>query len=291
MLKSRQNVIAHIHTCSGLTFFLDGSLLLIAKLLRRPVVLHIHGARFDQFLDELSTPLRWLARWLARRASRVVVLSETWRETLRPRLPGAHLDVIPNGVPVRESDASLKTDNPSVLILFLGNLSQRKGVWELIEAMLNVPLSARLALVGGEDDKGIGEAISKKLVELKLTERVSIEGPTYGDAKHDWLKNADIFVLPSHAEGLPIALLEAMGAGLPSVVTAVGAMPSVIDDGVQGKMVNPGDATGLAESLTLLINDAELRHEMGEAGRARCRERYGVERSAENYIRLYTEIA
>ncbi len=123
-----------------------------------------------------------------------------------------------------------------------------------------------------------------------MTDRVKLIGPAYGEDKHRWLEKADIFVLPSHAEGLPIALLEAMGGGIPAVVTAVGAMPTVIDDGVQGKVVPPGDVDALSAALTALVNDPALRQTMGEAARTRCLADYGVERSAENYLRLYAEI-
>lgn len=289
-LRGKGQSVAHIHTCSGLTYFLDGTLLIIARLLAQPVVLHIHGARFDRFLDELPAPLLFLARWLARRANRVVVLSETWKETLTDRLPGAQLSVIANGVPVRDQPVEAENATQTVFILFLGNLSQRKGVWELIDAMRAVPVEATLALVGGEDDPGISDAVQTRINEAGMTDRVKLIGPAYGEDKHRWLEKADIFVLPSHAEGLPIALLEAMGGGIPAVVTAVGAMPTVINDGVQGKVVPPGDVDALSAALTALVNDPALRRTMGEAARKRCLADYGVERSAENYLRLYSEI-
>ncbi len=290
VLRGKGPLVAHIHTCSGLTYFLDGTLLVIARLLAKPVVLHIHGGRFDRFLDELSDPARFLARWLARRASRVIVLSETWREILVDKLPGARLSIIANGVPVRDEREEKESFSQTVSILFLGNLSHCKGVWELIDAMCMVPVTATLMLVGGEGEPGIFDAAQARISELNMTDRVKLIGPAYGEDKHQWLEKADIFVLPSHAEGLPIALLEAMGGGKPAVVTAVGAMPTVIDDGVQGKVVPPGDVDALSAALTVLVNDPVLRRTMGEAARKRCLADYGVERSAENYLRLYTEI-
>ena len=290
-LRGRKTTVAHIHTCSGLTYFLDGTLLIIARLLARPTVLHIHGARFDRFLDELPAPLLMLARWQARRASRVVVLSESWQQTLAGRLPGARLSVIANGVPVMSASSTRRDDNSGAIsILFLGNLSQRKGVWELLDAMVKVPEHATLALVGGEDDPGIARAVKARIDELGLADRVTVAGPAYGEDKHRWLETADIFVLPSHAEGLPIALLEAMGAGLPAVVTSVGAMPAVIDDGVQGRVVAPGDVDALCSALSALVDDPGARRAMGEAARTRCQADYGVERSAENYLRLYADM-
>jgi len=289
-LRGKGLSVAHIHTCSGLTYFLDGTLLIIALLLAKPVVLHIHGGRFDLFLDGLSGPMLFLARWLARRASRVVVLSETWREILTDRLPGARISVIANGVPVRDEAVEEENASQIVSILFLGNLSQGKGVWELIDAMRTVPAIAALVLVGGESNPGISDAAQVRINELGMADRIKLIGPAYGEEKHQWLEKADIFVLPSHAEGLPIALLEAMGGGIPAVVTAVGAMPTVIDDGVQGKVVQPGDVAALSTALTELVNDPVLRRSMGEAARKRCLADYGVERSAENYLRLYAEI-
>jgi glycosyltransferase involved in cell wall biosynthesis len=283
-------VIAHIHTCSGLSYFLDGTLLLLARVRGVPVVLHVHGANFDKFLDALPGVGRWLARWLARRAARIVVLSEEWRANLAQRLPGAHLAVIVNGVPIPEARTQAPDDDGATSILFLGNLGKRKGVWDLLEAAEQLPDTARLILVGGEEEPGIAKEFVAALGRRHLESKVEYAGPAFGAEKHQWLARARIFVLPSYAEGLPISLLEAMAAGLPVVVTPVGGIPTVIRDGEEGLLVQPGDVAGLASALNRLLEDAGLRQRLGNAARARCTERFGIENVARAYLDLYRGI-
>lgn len=287
---NNKKTIAHIHTCSGLTFFLDGTLLILARLKGCPTVLHIHGATFDAFLDGLPPIQLMIACWLMNRANRVVVLSEEWKEKLSDHLPDARLFVIPNGVPVLELIKKTVKDASTVKVLFLGNLCQRKGVWELLEAMTQTPRNIELILAGGEEDPDIGEKVNQYIDDHNLKNVVRWLGPIQGEQKLAALQNADIFILPSHAEGLPISLLEAMCAGIAVVVTPVGGIPSVVDDEVQGLLVTPGDSHSIVVALTRLASDANMRTRMGQAARTRCSESYGVERAAAKYLEMYRAI-
>lgn len=281
--------IAHIHTCSGFTFFLDGLLLLIAKTRNAPSILHVHGARFDDFLDSLSFPMLTLARWLARRPDCVVVLSEDWRKRLVDRLPGARLKVVANGVPSFAGTRESAT-NPAVRYLFLGNLCRRKGVHTLLQAAATSQTPWLLDLAGGEEEPGFMAWTHKEIERLGLSERVSVLGPVVGEAKNRLLQQADGFVLPSLAEGLPMALLEAMAARLPVVVTAVGAMPEVVRDGIEGFLVPSENITALRDALDHLANNAELRERMGKAASVSCEQGYGVERMVDALIDIYTTL-
>jgi glycosyltransferase involved in cell wall biosynthesis len=281
--------IAHIHTCSGLSFFLDGAYLLISRLGGVPVVLHVHGARFDEFLDSLPPSALFIARFIARRANRVVVLSHEWEKKLAVRLPGARLSVIENGVSIPGPVPSDKAKDET-LILFLGNLCQRKGVWDLLACSKSLPPGVRLVLVGGEEDPGIAEKIREQLKRDGLQDRVELTGPLTGESKFDRLYCADIFALPSYAEGVPISMLEAAAAGLPLVVTPVGGIPSVLTDGENALFVAPGDRDALLASLLRLIGAPELGKRLGDAAKRHVLERYGIENSARQYLELYKTI-
>lgn len=278
--------IAHIHTCSGLTFFLDAGLVSLAKLRQAAVVLHIHGGRFDAFLDGLPKSLLGLARWVARRANVVIALSESWQDRLTQRLPGARIAVIKNGVPV-QTVSRRSSAGEVVRILFLGKLSGDKGVWEMLAAMPDVSPQAVLLLAGGDEEPGMRMQVEAAIRSRGLEHRVQLLGPVVGAAKADSLAKADIFVLPSHAEGLPVALLEAMAAGLPVVATPVGAIGSVVADGEHGRLVPVGDAKALSGALTALAEDPALRTRMGQAARARCTEVFSIESTVDAYMRVY----
>ena len=289
IMSPATQTLVHIHTCSGLSYFLDGIYAALARLRGVPVVLHVHGARFDAFLDGLSPLPLSIARFIARRADRMVVLSGEWEKKLAARLPGASLSVIENGVSI-PGRASPDKATDEIIILFLGNLCSRKGVWDLLACAKELPPVARLVLVGGEEDPGISEEIREQLARDGTEDRVKLTGPLTGDAKFDWLYRADIFALPSYAEGVPISMLEAAAAGLPLVVTPVGGIPSVLADGENALFVKPGDRDQLCSAISRLAGDPELRRRLGHAAKQHVLQRYGIENSARMYLELYRKL-
>jgi glycosyltransferase involved in cell wall biosynthesis len=288
-LGGGHRTIAHIHTCSGLSFVLDSVYGALAKLRGVPVVLHVHGARFDAFLDGLAPSRLWLVRQIARRADAVVVLSGEWQKKLRERLPAARLVVIENGVGEPRSVSVAKRDD-EILVLFLGNLCRRKGVWDLVASAARLPATVRVVMVGGEEDPGIAAQLRAELARLGLEHRVELAGPAVGEEKFRWLARADIFVLPSYAEGVPISMLEALAAGLPAIVTPVGGIPSVLEDGAHALFVQPGDQDALVAAVTRLAEDAGLRARLGQAAKRHVEAHYGIESTARKYLRLYATL-
>lgn len=291
LLRASRGAVVHIHTCSGLTFFLDGMLLLIARWCHHPVVLHIHGGFFDQFLDGLNVPLLWAARRISRLADRVVVLSEEWRTRLSGRLPGTAIVVVQNGIPL-SGDPSLSHphDSGRVRVLYLGGLSANKGLFELVRAISELPADLLLVIAGAESEPGFSGRLQDECRRLGLESRTEFVGQVSGQNKADCFRNADVFVLPSHAEGLPISMLEAMGAGLPVVVSRVGGIPSVVEDGVHGLIVPPGEVEPLRRALSELAGDPRKRAEMAQACRQRIVDRFDIERTAETLLQLYRSV-
>lgn len=281
--------VAHIHTCSGTTFFLDGALLMLGRLRGAPVVLHVHGARFDAFLDGLPAPAAVVARWLARRAAVVVVLSEEWQQRLATRWPGVRLSVVANGVAMPAQAHEVDRAGPPTYV-FLGNLGRRKGVHVLLQAAAQAAQPWRLALAGGEEEAGYTAHTRAEIQRLGLDGRVQVLGPVVGTAKIELLAGAQGFVLPSLAEGLPMALLEAMAMALPAVVTAVGAMPGVVREGIDGHVVAAEDAAALAAALDALALQPEQRRQFGRAAAERCRSLYGIERMVDGLMDVYTTL-
>jgi glycosyltransferase involved in cell wall biosynthesis len=279
--------VAHVHTCSGLTYFLDGGLLLLSRMRGARVILHIHGAKFDHFLDGLSAPMAALARWLAARASVIVVLSPEWQERLDRRWPGLPTEVVANGVsmPCR---ASLVAAAPGpARFAFLGNLGRRKGVHVLLDAAEQASQPWEVDLAGGVEEPGFDRWVAEEVERRGLTDRVHLLGPVVGDAKVDLLASAQGFVLPSLAEGLPMAMLEAMAMSLPVVVSDAGAMPEAVRDGIDGLVVPAGDAAALAAALDRLAARPAEREEMGRSAAERCASRYGIGRMADALMVLY----
>ena len=178
-------------------------------------------------------------------------------------------------------------------MLYVGTLSQRKGLPDLIAALELIRVAGhnnwQLDIVGGSAEVGAaeGQLIRSNVAAAGLTE--SLLGPLDADAVRARLSSADIFVLPSYLEGQPLAVLEAMAAGLAVVATNVGANPDVIRDGVDGLLVEPGDVGGLADALTRLLTDPPLRSQLGAAARARVEERHDLRRLGQEMEAVYHE--
>ncbi|MCW5623691.1 MAG: glycosyltransferase family 4 protein, partial [Burkholderiales bacterium] len=247
------------------------------------------GARFDHFLDGLDAVPAAIARWTARRADAVVVLSEEWREQLSDRLPGARLHVVQNGIAAPALPGE-RRQNPETVVAFLGNLGRRKGVPELLQALARSPSRIRLRMAGGEEDPDFNRTARDMARHLGIENRVDFVGPISGPTKTAFLATADVFALPSHAEGLPMSLLEAMASGLPVIVTTVGAIPSVVRDQVDGLLVAPGDIDAIAAAMTRLAAAPEMRARMGTSARERCIAGFGLDRTVEKLTAVYDAV-
>jgi glycosyltransferase involved in cell wall biosynthesis len=283
-LITKRPDIVHIHTCSGPTFYRNSLDFVLAKLVSAKVIWHIHGAQFDAFLSGLKGASRWWCNSMLARADTVIVLGRSWEYVVRAFCPNARTTIIENGIvipplPTRESYAQSN-------VLFLGDLSKRKGVDDLIAASLAARTDHQLRIIGPDVENRL-EGFRQSLATETNNDRVHFLGTLESAQVTAELADADVFVLPSYAEGLPMAMLEAMAAGLPIIVTDVGAIPEVITDGQNGFIVDPGDVESLRDKLETLIVDQDLRLEIGGRGRETVRNRFGYDRVAGQLTDLY----
>ena len=188
------------------------------------------------------------------------------------RLPADGVSVIYNGVDTTKFQPD-NTCPPDVLsVICVARLSPEKRHTVLLKAvrrLANTGLEFRVLLVG---DGPLRAVLQKQAKDLRLDAFVRFLGMR--DDVADLLRSADIFVLPSATEGLPMTVIEAMAAGLPVVVTTVGGVPELVEDGETGLLIPPDCAEPLAEALGRLLKDAELRCHMGKAARRVAVERF-----------------
>jgi glycosyltransferase involved in cell wall biosynthesis len=290
VLGSRAQIV-HIHTCSGFTFWRDALHAAAARILGGRVVWHIHGGYFREFCGSMGPVRQGLLRFLLGLGAAVVVLSDAWRERLRPLLPRGPWYVVPNGVPVPLLPS--RQARRTARFLFMGNLGKAKGTEDLVRAC---GIAMKQGFDGAVEVAGPETAPGQKQALLDLTAAVGCEpvvrlaGTVTGRAKDEALKAADVFVLPSHAEGLPMAVLEGMAYGLPVLATRVGAIPEVVTDGVEGFLIQPGDVEALADRMLRLARDLDLRRRMGRAARRRVEAKFSLDRMAERILALYDKM-
>ena len=290
-IRGHQAQIVHIHTCSGAIFWRDCLHLLLVRLMGRRAVWHIHGAQFDQFLEATGPVRRQVFRLAMEHASAVLVLSRDWLERLRVYAPKAHWLIVPNGIPVPEQASS--PAQPQPCFLFMGDLGGRKGCRDLVRAThlaLERGFDGVVHVAGGETEPGQQQQLHQEILDRSAQSHIRLLGSVSGQAKEEALNSADCFVLPSYAEGLPMALLEAMAHGLPSITTRVGGIPEVVRDGQEGFLIEPGDVESLADRMVCLAKDAQLRRKMGQAGRERIGDGYSLEAMVKRLDEVYQEL-
>jgi glycosyltransferase involved in cell wall biosynthesis len=242
-----------------------------AQLLGIPYVLHLHGSEYRTFWKDDSRFRSRRIRAMFEHAARVVVLGRTWRDFVAQRAPGAagNIVIVPNATAVPSLEHT--GGGGEVHILFLGRVGERKGVPQLIEALGRLkPTRDWRATIAGDGDV---EAARAKSAELGLAGHVSLPGWVGPAEVASLIASADILVLPSFAENLPVSVIEGMAAGLAVVTTPVGAIEDIITDNQTGLLVPPGDVAALADALARLAGDPALRARLGAAAIAVHRER------------------
>jgi glycosyltransferase involved in cell wall biosynthesis len=260
-----------------------------ARALGVPYVLHLHGANYRTFWTDDRPWLSRRIRAMFEGAARVVVLGRVWRDFVAERAPGAagQLVIVPNASapPVLPHVGG----GEQVHILFLGRIGDRKGVPQLGEALFRMKsLPGWRATIAGD---GNVDAARAKAAEYGLTDRVDLPGWVGPDCVAELIASADILVLPSFAENLPVSIIEAMADGVAVVATPVGAVEDIVTDGETGLLVPPGDVEALTAALTRLVADPVLRHKVGAAGRALHREKLDLVPFADAMQCVWTEAA
>jgi glycosyltransferase involved in cell wall biosynthesis len=258
-------------------FLKDWLLVGVARLFRVPVVLYAHGRGLPSFRRKLSTRLARRLEAMIRSAAGVVVIAADIAAEFNGLVPAEKVFVVTHGIePVALPPATGKT---GFTILYLGVLTRSKGVFELLEAMVQVHRrhpQARMILAGGwfrEAERLEAQALIER---MGMQAAVQFTGPVEGEAKWRLFAQADVFVFvpQPQLEAFGMVLLEAMQAGLPIVASRGGARDMLVVEGENGLLVPSGDIAALAQRLLELAGDAQLRAQMGRAARKRFAEFY-----------------
>ncbi|MFT6918360.1 MAG: glycosyltransferase involved in cell wall biosynthesis [Cognaticolwellia sp.] len=248
--------VVHIHMSSRGSYTRKLIIVRLAKLFNANVILHLHGAEFQEFYsNESSTEKQAHIRDTFDLADAVIVLSTQWLSWVKTITKAPEkARVVYNAVETLVLDRSGVEQG---LILFMGRLGERKGVKDLINAFAIVVKElphARLALGGDGDLPSFKQQVEK----LGISDCVDFLGWVAGEQKHVWLSKADVYCLPSYNEGFPMGVLEAMSANIPVIASTAGGIPDAIEHNVDGLLVEAGDIETLASYLKIMICDRAL---------------------------------
>ncbi len=277
LLLRRRVGLVHCHVAMKGSFWRKSVFALVSRIAGVPVVFHLHGGVMKTFVARQPVVVQRLIGWILARQSAVVVLSESWRAYVISISPSATVAILPNYVAVPAARyPDFHDGGAGVNVLFLGLIGVGKGVYDLLpafkEAIAEVP-GLRL-IIGGNGEVDRAKALA---VELNIQDRVEFAGWVSGEKKEELFRRAQIYVLPSYHEGLPVSLLEAMSWQLPVISTHVGAIPEVVRQGVDGLLLDAGDRVALASAIVELARSDALRLRMGVAARQRIEHAYSKE--------------
>lgn len=285
----RQAPIVHAHVASRASFFRKSILLAAARICGSKTVFHLHGGIFRQFAEVESGPAaRWWIRRTLVRSSLVIALSESSACFLNAFAPAAEVRVLVNSVPIKDEVAGALREQ-SGRILFLGRASRQKGVFELLAAVaaLQAQFSQITLVIAGDGDL---VEVRRAAERLDVSSQVLILGWIGPQERNEQLLRASVFALPSHDEGLPMAMLEAMAAGKAVVVTAVGGIPEVVNDHDNALLVPPRDVAALITALRTLLEDAGLRSRLAYRARETVRARFSSSAVTIKLAAMYGEL-
>lgn len=244
--------LVHIHMSSRGSYIRKSTLIRIVKYFKVKVIIHLHSGEFKNFYnDECSLNKKEHVRNTFNMADKVIVLSTQWLEWLNTILEDKNKGVVVyNAVSIKPIEPAQRSEIFN--FVFLGRLSDRKGVSDLIIAFSKVvELYPQTRLIlGGDGELDKFKSLVKK---LNLITTVEFLGWISGDAKFDLLKKADSYILPSYNEGFPMGILEAMSCKVPIIATDVGGIPDAITSGEEGLLINAGDIDGLTNAMKYSI--------------------------------------
>ncbi|HLM59570.1 MAG TPA: glycosyltransferase family 4 protein [Pyrinomonadaceae bacterium] len=274
-IKMENVDLVHINTAlNPLSILRDYALVKTARFAGRKIVLHLHGGEFLA-REFKSVRLKKLAEKMLQSANAIIVLSELEKQIIERRWRDLNVRVLENAVSIEEVKPQ-KMETPEKTIIFLGRLHESKGLHEIIEAcrILKEENYAFLFRCFGAGE--LKDFFAAEMTKI-LGDKFYYGGVVSGKKKWDELAASDIFLLPSrYGEGLPIAMLEAMAAQCIVIAADVASVRAVVEDGVNGFLIEPYNTAQIVSKLKHLLSDEIDWKILQRNARATIEEKYAI---------------
>lgn len=286
LLRLNRKQVVHLHFASA---YMPELIWLISKLRGYKYIAHMHldfvpTGRFGFLVDVYK---KYILKRVLRNAARVVVFTDDQRLALckRYKLAESRVVVMINGVEPKFYNDSVRKPHPKLRLLFVGRLEAQKNLQQLLTALEGVSEQFETTIVGD----GSLKAELRQMAKAKKLKNVTFAGRADGQKLLDYYKQADVFVLSSELEGMPLVLLEAMASALPIVATNVTGTRDVVVSGKNGLLVPFDDAAAFRAALLKIANNPELYAKLSATGRTYANS-YSWKRITAQFEELYHEI-
>ena len=291
LIAKRHVKIVHIHGASKGSFYRKYIFFILARYgFRKKVIYHIHGAMYHLFYQRASSFEQKRIKHFINSADCLIVLSDWWKNFFEKEFTPHEIRVIPNIVKATEREEVAHSVSSPLKFLFLGRIGERKGVYDLLEVLgqHRAELADRYKLALGGD--GEVKKLQKLIKDYRLEDSVQYVGFVTGHQKKQLMKSADVYILPSYHEGLPISILEAMSFGMPIISTGVGGIPEVVQPHQNGLLVSAGDQTAIFEAIRFFLDHPEKIKEYGARSYDMVARKYFPKPVMESLAALYEEL-
>lgn len=287
LLKVRGGRVVHFHIASKGSFYRKFVLFLVAILVRRKVVIQIHGGGFVDFYKHSQVPTKKCIDFMLTKADLLLTVSSKYAMELSENIPSVKkIGTVFNSSPEFEGLACEKVITESQDILFCGALTHHKGLGDLICAinLVNKKIpSVVLRIAGG----GPQEEWKQLARDYGVEQNVEFLGWIEGAQKIKEYQRATVFCLPSHYESFGIAALEAMHLSKAIVATTTGGLPDLVENEIDGLLSAPGDVEQLALNLIRVLTDGALALRLGCNAQKKAKRLFTTKAAADELIKSY----
>jgi len=258
LLRKKDIEIVHLHgSFKGSVYRKLILLYLVKSLFKKKVIYHSHGSNFEVHFNKASRFNKYLIRQLIERSDVIICLSHSWKIFFESNFNCKSVRVLNNIINIPGIKYNQHKNSDIIKYLFLGLIGERKGIYDLMNLIIRdraiFDFKIEIHIGGnGEVDK-----IEEIIKDNNLDSIVKFHGWVSGEKKSELLNMSDVFILPSYNEGLPIAILEAMSYNLPIISTNVGGIPEIIENGVNGFLINPGNLDQLKRAILHFMNNKQ----------------------------------
>lgn len=301
MLGARRPDIVYVPLAQKfLPYIRDGLFILCAKFFSRAkIVVHLHGGDYfrKEFYEKSGKFAAWFVRKTLSYAHTAIVLGNSLRRIFEDLV--GRIEVVPNGIEdpaIRTSGRITGKESEKVVIGYLGNFFESKGILDVLEASRDVitrypQVTFRFAGAWTDQETDTKAAAFRLIDEYGLKDNIEFAGILRDGEKIRFLAETSIFVFPSRYEGQPLVILEAMASGLPVVSTKhVGAIDEMVIDGETGILVDKRSPQQIARALVHLIGHPDVRLAMGKAGRKRFEDCFLMDKNIGKMIGVFEKV-
>lgn len=286
--------LVHMHTSFGPSFYRSIPFVNLCCAYNIPIINHIHGAEFDSFYLAASDSKKRLVRKIYNKCTFLIVLSKEWKQNISMITDANKIEVIENysvPMPVNTIKPLFSERFNKKQVLFLGEIGQRKGGFDIPEVIANVCTSipdAKFVIAGDGNIDDISKIQS--LIPSQFAANVSFPGWVRGTAKEKLLRESAVYFLPSYQEGMPMSVLDAMGYGLPIVSTNVGGIPKLVETNVNGKLCKPGDVSAMSLALIEILSNKNIQTSEGISSLNIIENKYSLNLHIKKLEQLYQQL-